>query len=656
MSSKGSSSKQARSSSISSQRSSISQLATNTSKLSLADNRAAPPTVASREALRESDEEDEQEHTPESSPPNQDTMDTAPDVTVRGNTFKAKDPERFDGSPDKFKGFIIQLELYIRLQPAAFPNNTTRVLFAANCLQGKALTWFEPMLNSFFAKGNEAPLRVRQIFSSFEEFKKELRTFCGVQDAAKEAERKIQGLKQQTSVAHYASQFRSVAVHLGWDDSAMAFVFFQGLKQEVRERYIDKEKPDKLNALIEDAIKIDNRIQEFRQDNGKKNHIPYYGRNQANTSHPRRTKGFYPAGGTMSMDLDMGHKKRQTNKKFVKKGPLSQSERDRRMKNNLCLYCGESGHSARDCPKKGNSTKRQFNMAEPKKVTFDESAGERRITAHAELSWTECTRQTCMIHRAAKDQAGIYPTKRLRPRRDSTPMPTNRALQCVDGPKVETPTLDNGRIEVTGWTDIWIHGQTHFYSEEWCDGQYCTDQDAQHQHPRYGTNAPRQEIPVMVRFKQCFDAKCVANHPSKYIHFHENEDLTGTTIEVDSDTEEKPVQPTIQNSEVWYSDSEELEEYSASEQSSQEPEEIPDKLIIDETCNPFMASADFNCIWGSDCKYQAAYAHTHMCHYDPRNMSQPMRRKEAVTAPQCQYPECPFRASLGLHLHWSKNE
>jgi len=30
-------------------------------------------------------------------------------VTTQGNGFKAKDPERFDRSPEKFKGFWVQL-------------------------------------------------------------------------------------------------------------------------------------------------------------------------------------------------------------------------------------------------------------------------------------------------------------------------------------------------------------------------------------------------------------------------------------------------------------------------------------------------------------------------------------------------------------------
>ena len=37
--------------------------------------------------------------------------------------------------------------------------------------------------------------------------------------------------------------------------------------------------------------------------------------------------------------------------KLGKNGKLTRDERDHRMKEGLCLYCGEKGHVAHDCPK-----------------------------------------------------------------------------------------------------------------------------------------------------------------------------------------------------------------------------------------------------------------------------------------------------------------
>ena len=39
------------------------------------------------------------------------------------------------------------------------------------------------------------------------------------------------------------------------------------------------------------------------------------------------------------------------------RGPLSLKDRDHRMRNNLCLYCGKPGHKARECKAKQHGNK-----------------------------------------------------------------------------------------------------------------------------------------------------------------------------------------------------------------------------------------------------------------------------------------------------------
>src|ERR1700722_3310531 len=42
--------------------------------------------------------------------------------------------------------------------------------------------------------------------------------------------------------------------------------------------------------------------------------------------------------------------------KLSKDGKLTQAERTRRFNNNLCLFCGGMGHTAKECPKSSSST------------------------------------------------------------------------------------------------------------------------------------------------------------------------------------------------------------------------------------------------------------------------------------------------------------
>ena len=43
----------------------------------------------------------------------------------------------------------------------------------------------------------------------------------------------------------------------------------------------------------------------------------------------------------------------------VKHHPLTNSERERRKKNNLCLYCGNAGHKVNDCPELAKKPKKE---------------------------------------------------------------------------------------------------------------------------------------------------------------------------------------------------------------------------------------------------------------------------------------------------------
>ncbi|OMJ28671.1 Retrotransposon-derived protein PEG10 [Smittium culicis] len=95
--------------------------------------------------------------------------------------------------------------------------------------------------------------------------------------------------------------------------------------------------PNSLEEVMDMAIRVENRI----------NCRNKYGSNILGTSFisPRN----YISNFTEStikhepMEIDALYAKR--------KGPLSDEERERRVKNNLCLYCGEGGHYKNNCPR-----------------------------------------------------------------------------------------------------------------------------------------------------------------------------------------------------------------------------------------------------------------------------------------------------------------
>jgi hypothetical protein len=151
-------------------------------------------------------------------------------------------------------------------------------------------------------------------------------------DAERAMERRIQDLNQETvaskSTAEYTTEFRNLAADLDWGDSALMAAFRRGLHWKVKEIISQKEtQPRSLEELIQAAIQIDN----VRQAN--------------EASRPPRTNPPKRAVTTTSTNTMV------TVKRDIKALPnyVDETERKRRREAGLCIKCGNSGHTIKDC-------------------------------------------------------------------------------------------------------------------------------------------------------------------------------------------------------------------------------------------------------------------------------------------------------------------
>ncbi|WAQ88433.1 hypothetical protein PtA15_9A560 [Puccinia triticina] len=129
-----------------------------------------------------------------------------------------------------------------------------------------------------------------------------------------------QPLKQTKSVAHYTFQFNQHTANTGWEVSTLMSQYHQGLKKDIcLALVLARVHFTALTDLCNLALKIDNEI------NGTDPCAP----DSASTVDPN------------AMDLS------------AMRGTLSNTEKADMMKAGLCFYCGEKGHIARGCPKKG---------------------------------------------------------------------------------------------------------------------------------------------------------------------------------------------------------------------------------------------------------------------------------------------------------------
>ncbi|KAI2653726.1 Transposon Tf2-9 polyprotein [Labeo rohita] len=124
--------------------------------------------------------------------------------------------------------------------------------------------------------------------------------------------------KWRRTAADYALTFRTLATQTTWVEDTLKVLFRRGLCEELQSELACRDKGCSLNEYIQLAIQVDNLIRSRRPSCTSTHLLPE------------------TAPATESMQVGTTH--------------LTLEERERRMLNHLCLYCGQAGHIKSSCP------------------------------------------------------------------------------------------------------------------------------------------------------------------------------------------------------------------------------------------------------------------------------------------------------------------
>lgn len=249
-----------------------------------------------------------------------------PVVQLLLHTSHVSLPERFGGKSEKMRTFIVQCELFMRIQPAAFPTDRSKVSFVLSLLKASAARWARPIIE------HNDP-----IMDNYQNFMDNFRDHF--RDPVPAIYR-ITKLKQgNQGIRLYIDKFKLLAAEVDWSEACLISMFREGLDPKIKEELRMQGVPQKLDQLYQRCIYIETFLGEIQW---------FFGQPKEPSSRSRYTACSLPtAAGTESEE-------EEPTPRGARRRSATAEERQRRRDLALCFYCGESGHMVRTFPAKAS--------------------------------------------------------------------------------------------------------------------------------------------------------------------------------------------------------------------------------------------------------------------------------------------------------------
>ena len=237
-------------------------------------------------------------------------------------TFK----DGFAGDRRYLKGFLAKMSLIFMINPERFANDETKVIYVISRLYGNAMNWAASLME------NQDPC-----LFNYDAFVARMKSVYGNYDSVFIANQKLKNIKQRRlgDISNYILEFNKYADESSWNEEAKMDAFLTDLHDAIATKILEMfPGPRSLTAMQTIASRIDGRLSAhklFFNTTNKPN------LNNKNNNNKR------------------GWNLNKNNPKQKFRGPLSNEEKERRKRENLCLYCGSPNHSLNNCPIRNKS-------------------------------------------------------------------------------------------------------------------------------------------------------------------------------------------------------------------------------------------------------------------------------------------------------------
>jgi hypothetical protein len=281
---------------------------------------------------------------------------------------KVAPPDQFSGDRHKIYLYLSKCRHNFLSQPELFTTEAKKVLFASGYLDGAAYNWFQPLLDRYASAVTDGrPEDIPAQFQSFGEYTRSLEDTFGDPDLVRSMERELRNLSQTTSVASYTADFNRIKGFVKWNDDALTSQFYKGLKSAVKDGLVyENPAPITLPDLVSASLRIDSRqFERYLECKSEQpssvlrttkqspeasftrshNPVPRFYANAIPSAPTPRVLPTSGSDGSTPMELDFTQPFHPR-----PRGPLTETEKQRRRDLNLCNYCASPSHHIQACP------------------------------------------------------------------------------------------------------------------------------------------------------------------------------------------------------------------------------------------------------------------------------------------------------------------
>lgn len=270
---------------------------------------------------------------------------------------KTPDVDRFDGTRDKLSTFVAECRIKFLDNADRYPTEDTRMNYIFTRCAGAAKEQLLPFWESD-ATAQKAP------FTDTESLLRWLQTCFGDPDIKGTAQYKISHLRMTNrEFPQYLADFNKYIERTGWNAEAQKSALLNGLSAELKNLLIHHDTEEmSIREITTLCIRLDTKLRASQAAGGRSRFgaaldpATSQGRKMPTTPGPLRPLTgravSTPATGANATPIVADRITTTQGGNLMDlsrhRGPLSDTEKQRRRDNGLCLYCGEPGHIAAD--------------------------------------------------------------------------------------------------------------------------------------------------------------------------------------------------------------------------------------------------------------------------------------------------------------------